>query len=82
MKIDATGLDSQALWRLKSGRDMPGRLTALVRYEIPVCDPRWNGSFVRGDVGGRAVVGAMNDWTAETDIYAAARARVAGPRPA
>ena len=81
MRIDPPGPQRQALWRLKSGRDMPGRLTALVRYEIPVYDRRWNGSFVRGEAGGRSIVGAMNDWRAEPDIYAAARARFAGARP-
>jgi hypothetical protein len=30
---------------------------------------------VRGDGPGREVVGVMNDWLAEPDIYAAARSR-------
>ena len=55
----------------------PGQALWLVRYEIPVYDRRWNGSFVRGDVGGRPIVGAVNDWVTEPDIYAAARARSA-----
>ncbi len=77
MRIDPPGADRAALWPLKSGRDLPGRIHALVRYEIPVYDRRWNGSFVRGDVGGRPIVGAVNDWVTEPDIYAAARARSA-----
>ncbi len=62
-------------WKLKSGRVLPGRLEALVRYEIPIFGRRWQGSFVRGEAAGRPIVGVSNDWLAEPDIYAAARAR-------
>ena len=78
MTIGRPAVDRAANWRLKSGRDLPGRLTALCRYEIPVYDRRWQGSFVRGAVDGRPVVGVLNDWVVEPDIYAAAmeRARI------
>jgi hypothetical protein len=64
-----------ARWKLSSGRTIGGRLEALMRYEIPVFDRRWQGSFVRGEAAERPIVGVLNDWTTTPDIYAAARAR-------
>jgi hypothetical protein len=52
-----------------------GRLEAIARYEIPVYDRPWQGSFVQGVVEGEPVVGVMNDWTTAPDIYAAAARR-------
>jgi len=75
MAVDPPGAARSVAYRLKSGRTMHGKLTALVRYEVPVYDRRWQGSFVRGVVDGRPVVGVMNDWTTAPDIYAAATAR-------
>lgn len=75
MTIDPPAAERAALWRLKSGRALPGRLTALTRYEIPIYDRRWQGSFVRGVAGGEPVVGVMNDWPGEPDIYAASATR-------
>ena len=76
MAADAPG-DLRAIdYRLKSGRRAPGRLSAIVRYEVPIFGRPWRGSFVRGLVDGRPVVGVMNDWTAAPDIYAAAHARL------
>jgi len=75
MTLDRPGPTRAVAWKMKDSRVLPGRLTALVRYEIPIFDRRWNGSFVRGDCDGRPVVGAMNDWIAEPDIYGAAAAR-------
>lgn len=80
MTIAPPAAERRALWRMTSGRALPGRLTAVTRYEIPVYDRRWQGSFVRGQVDGRPVVGVVNDWTTEPDIYAAARARVSQGR--
>ena len=62
---------------MKDGPALSGRLQALVRYEVPIFDRRWNGSFVKGDCDGRPIVGAMNDWVMPPDIYAAATARAA-----
>lgn len=75
MTLDAPGATRDVSWALKSGRVMPGRLDALVRYEVPIYDRKWNGSFVRGLADGRPIVGASNDWVTDPDIYAAARAR-------
>lgn len=75
MTLDPPGVDRRVAWKLKDGKIIPGRLKALVRYEVPVYDRKWQGSFVRGDGPGREVVGVMNDWLAEPDIYAAARSR-------
>ena len=69
------GADRAAAWKLKDDRVLPGRLQALVRYEIPIFGRPWNGSFVKGECDGRPVVGAMNDWIMQPDIYAAATAR-------
>jgi hypothetical protein len=55
---------------------MAGRLSAIVRYEVPIYGRRWQGSFVRGIVDGRPVVGVMNDWPGPPDIYALARSRI------
>jgi hypothetical protein len=75
MTIDPPGPERRAAWKFRSGRILPGRLQALVRYEIPVYDRRWQGSFVRGEAAGRAIVGVANDWVTPLDIYAAALAR-------
>ncbi|HEV2531013.1 hypothetical protein, partial [Phenylobacterium sp.] len=76
MAIDPPGDRRAVDYRLASGRRMAGELTALVRYEVPIFDRAWRGSFVRGQVDGRPVVGVANDWTTPPDIYAAARARL------
>lgn len=77
MVLDPPGSDRRVIWKFKNGQAVPGRLKAFVRYEIPVYDRKWQGSFVQGDGPGRRVVGAVNDWLAEPDIYAAAKARAA-----
>ena len=78
MTIDPPGAKRRASWRMTSGHNLSGDLTSLVRYEVPIYDRQWQGSFVRGTVEGRSVVGVTNDWTTETDIYGAAAARNAG----
>jgi hypothetical protein len=75
MTLDPPGPERRVAWKLKDGKVIPGRLRALVRYEVPVYNRRWQGSFVRGDGPDREVVGVMNDWISEPDIYAAARSR-------
>jgi len=75
MAIDSPAAARRADYRFKSGRHVAGDLAAVVRYQIPVYDRAWQGSFVRGRVDGQAVVGVVNDWTTAPDIYAAARAR-------
>lgn len=75
MVLDAPATTRSVAWTLRSGRVMPGRLDAIVRYEVPIYDRKWNGSFVRGVADGRAIVGASNDWVTDPDIYAASRAR-------
>jgi len=75
MTLDPPAAERRAAWRLRDGRILPGRLRALVRYEIPIYDRVWLGSFVRGDCDGRPVVGAMNDWPGLPDIYSAAYGR-------
>jgi hypothetical protein len=79
MTIDAPAAERSALWQLKSGHALPGALGALVRYEIPVYGRTWRGSFACGLVGGRPVVGVINDWIVGPDIYGEANAR-AQPR--
>jgi hypothetical protein len=75
MTLDRPGADRRVAWKMKDKPTLPGRIQALVRYEIPVYDRRWNGSFLKGACDGRPIVGAMNDWVTEPDIYAAAVAR-------
>jgi hypothetical protein len=75
MTLDRPGRTRAVSWKMRDKPALPGRLAALVRYEIPIYDRRWNGSFVQGVCDGRPIVGAMNDWIAEPDIYAAASAR-------
>lgn len=77
MTLSPPGPVRAATWRMKDGPALPGRLRALVRYEIPIFDRRWNGSFVKGACNGRPIVGAMNDWLMAPDIYATAAARAA-----
>ena len=64
----------QVLWKLASGRAMPGLVEPLVRYEIPIYGQSWRGAFVRGEADGRPVVGVVNDWPGPPDIYAASAA--------
>lgn len=75
MTVDPPAEDRAVAYRLASGRRLAGRLSAIVRYEIPIYDRRWQGSFLKGVVDGRPVVGVMNDWTTPPDIYAAASSR-------
>jgi hypothetical protein len=75
MRVDPPGGDRSVAYRLASGRRLAGRLSAIVRYEIPIYERRWQGSFVRGIVDGKPIVGVMNDWTTLPDIYAAAATR-------
>jgi hypothetical protein len=75
LALDPPGDHRSVRYRFRSGRVMPGRLDALVRYEIPIYDRVWNGSFVKGEVDGRPVAGVANDWVTAPDIYAAAAAR-------
>ncbi|MBU1378600.1 MAG: hypothetical protein KKE02_02370 [Alphaproteobacteria bacterium] len=75
MTLDRPGDDRRVTWKMKDKPALSGRLKALVRYEIPVYDSRWNGSFVQGTCDGRPIVGAMNDWVVDPDIYAAALMR-------
>lgn len=49
-----------------------------MRSEIPVYDGASRGSFVQGDGPGREVVGVMNDWLVDPDIYAVAEVVRAG----
>jgi hypothetical protein len=70
MTVQAPGERRVADYRLRSGRRLHGELSAIVRYEIPIYDRRWQGSFVRGEVDGRPVVGVMNDWPGPPDVYA------------
>lgn len=77
MVLDPPGGERRITWKFRDRSAETGRLKALVRYEIPVYDRKWTGSFVKGDGPGRGVVGVMNDWAGPPDIYAAARARAA-----
>lgn len=76
MIIDPPGERRRVEYLTESAGRMPGELDALVRYQIPIYDRAWRGSFVKGVVDGRSVVGVVNDWLAEPDIYLAARARI------
>jgi hypothetical protein len=75
MTLEPPADHRRVAWRLAIGQIVGGRLDALVRYEIPVYDRRWQGSFVGGLYGDRPVVGAVNDWRTDVDIYAAAELR-------
>ncbi|MBX3486080.1 hypothetical protein [Phenylobacterium sp.] len=79
MRLDPPGRERAVAYAFKSGKTAPGRLTALVRYTIPIYGRAWNGSFVTGDVDGRPVVGVLNDWTTAVDIYAASATRSQKP---
>jgi hypothetical protein len=78
MTLDPPADERRVLWKFRDGEAATGRLKALVRYEVPVYDRKWSGSFVQGDGPGRGVVGVMNDWAGPPDIYAAALARNGG----
>lgn len=75
MVLDPPGPERTVSWKLIDRPPLSGRFSALVRYEIPIYGQRWNGSFVRGECAGRPIVGAVNDWVMQPDIYAAAKAR-------
>lgn len=75
MTVEPPGRARGVSWKPKDKPALPGRLTDLVRYEIPIYGQPWQGSFVRGSCDGRPIVGAMNDWVVPPDIYAAAIAR-------
>lgn len=75
MVLDPPGDTRRVTWKLADGKSIPGRLQALARYEIPVYDRKWQGSFVKGDGPGREVAGVMNDWVGPPDIYSASATR-------
>ncbi|ODT88806.1 hypothetical protein [Phenylobacterium sp. SCN 70-31] len=75
MTLDPPGASRGVAWRFRDAKATSGRLEALTRYEIPIYGRAWQGSFVRGDFGGRPIVGAVNDWLTPTDIYALAATR-------
>ncbi|TAJ70979.1 MAG: hypothetical protein EPO51_15840 [Phenylobacterium sp.] len=75
MTVDPPSPMRAVSWKLKDKPALPGRLTDLVRYEIPIYGRPWQGSFVQGSCDGRPIVGTMNDWIVPPDIYAAAIAR-------
>lgn len=71
MKLDPPGDRRKVEYLLEKAGPTPGRLEAIVRYQIPIYGRTWRGSFVRGQVGERAVVGVSNDWINGPSIYGA-----------
>jgi len=53
--------------RIDFGPDdfLSGEATAVVRYTIPIYGEDWRGAFVTADIGGRRLLGAVNDWRPE-----------------
>lgn len=45
---------------------LEGEATALVRYTIPIYGEAWRGAFVTAEIGGRRLLGAVNDWRPES----------------
>lgn len=69
MKADPPGNRRDMLYVFEKAGPTPGRLDAVVRYQVPIFGKAWRGSFVRGTVGTRAVVGVSNDWLNGPGIY-------------
>jgi hypothetical protein len=54
---------------LKDGRRVEGSAETVQRYEVPIFGRRWYGRVVRADVGGRPMVGMINDWKPDEQPY-------------
>ena len=55
---------------LKDGQVVRGVATRVAAYDVPVYDRMWNGNVVRIELAGRPLVGMLNDWRPEAQVYA------------
>lgn len=56
---------------LAGGGEISGLAHTIVAYEVPVFDRIWNGQIVSAHIGQAEVVGMINDWRPESQVYAA-----------
>lgn len=57
---------------LDNGEVVRGLATRIAAYDVPVYDRMWNGNIVRVELQGRTLVGMLNDWRPEAQVFAAA----------
>lgn len=57
---------------LDDGEVVRGLATRIAAYDVPVYDRMWNGNIVRVELQGRTLVGMLNDWRPEAQVFAAA----------
>lgn len=57
---------------LDNGEVVRGLATRIAAYDVPVYDRMWNGNVVRVELQGRTLVGMLNDWRPEAQVFAAA----------
>lgn len=56
---------------LSDGALIRGVATRVAAYDVPVYDRMWNGNIVRVELDGRTLVGMLNDWRPEGQVFAA-----------
>ncbi|MCW5759110.1 MAG: hypothetical protein KIS90_05025 [Phenylobacterium sp.] len=54
---------------LDNGQVVKGLAMRVASYDVPVFDRVWNGNIVRVDLDGRRLVGMLNDWRPDAQIF-------------
>ena len=63
------GRDRQFSARLETGRLIKGNAHRMAAYSVPVFDRYWRGSIVKANIDGNQLLGMINDWRPEDQIY-------------
>ncbi|MEY3259339.1 MAG: hypothetical protein RIT46_168 [Pseudomonadota bacterium] len=54
---------------LDDGKWVQGVASRVAAYDVPVFGRVWNGNIVRANVGGRPMVGMLNDWRPQDQVF-------------
>jgi len=63
------GLERQFSARLETGKVIQGNAHRMAAYSVPVFDRYWRGAIVKANIDGNQLVGMINDWRPEDQIY-------------
>jgi hypothetical protein len=68
-RIEAWAPTRRFVALLKDGSRVEGSAETVQRYEVPIFGRRWYGRVVRAEIGGRPMVGMINDWKPDEQPY-------------
>lgn len=54
---------------LAGGARVPGVAETVHSYTVPIFGRQWSGRIVRAEANGHAMVGMINDWKADEQVY-------------